>query len=175
MIHRSDPRWLRDDFDILCTTGYFRLWCSFLIYCIVLYPPTPSTPLTGFPFYSVPLVPFSLLCAWGSHSLLCHWVSLCFKTHNPVRSWHSNVLLMPVKVIQPVGQYTIWATAVLWRVYTSTWCSMYWTKARWVHYPDPFTVTDSPVCMRARAQMIYPVWSVSSRTRTLSSLSDGLC
>lgn len=111
MIHRSDPRWLRDDFDILCTTGYFRLWCSFLIYCIVLYPPSP--PLTGFPFYSVPLDPFPLLCARGSHSLLCHRVSLCFKTHNPVRSWHGNVLLMPVKVIQPVRRYTIWATAVL--------------------------------------------------------------
>lgn len=27
MIHWSDPWWLQYDFDILCTIGYFLLWC----------------------------------------------------------------------------------------------------------------------------------------------------
>lgn len=57
---------------------------------------------SSFPFYSVPLDPSPFLWAPGSHSLLCHRVSSCFKTHNPVRSWHGHVPLMPVKIIQPL-------------------------------------------------------------------------
>lgn len=43
-------------------------------------------------------------CARSRHTVLCQWVSLCFKTHNPVRNWHSYVHLMPVKILQSVHQ-----------------------------------------------------------------------
>lgn len=61
---------------------------------------------TGFFIFLVcPSGLFSLSCARSRHSVRCHWVSLCFKTHNPVRSWHGNVHLMPVKILQSVRRY----------------------------------------------------------------------
>lgn len=99
MIHWSDPR------------GYSMTLISFVQSNISSFSPYTASyihsPLhpSGFLFLSVPLFLFSLLCARSRHTVLCHRVSLCFKTHNPVRNWHNYVHLMPVKILQSVHWY----------------------------------------------------------------------
>lgn len=62
-------------------------------------------------YYYYPFVLFFFL-AWPAAALLfivCKkqtcWASLCLKTHNPIRNWHRDVGLLPIKILQSVHWY----------------------------------------------------------------------
>lgn len=99
--HGSGPRHLLWDFDILYTSRCYWLWCSSW-YIASFFPSPIAVSLST-------LDPSPSLWPPGSHSLLCHRMSSCLKTHNPVRSWHGHVLLMPVKnnTASSQGRFTI--------------------------------------------------------------------
>lgn len=108
---------LQYDFDILCTIKIFALYSEVSLNTLHL--AVKFFLPSAFLFFPAPCSPSSLLCARRRrHTVLCHWVSLCFKTHNPVRSWHSNVHLMPIKILQSVHRYNeLWTCDPQWGLF----------------------------------------------------------